>query len=801
MQPASTRDTRGRNLLPRRRLVEFILGRPEPVVVLDAAAGTGKSILLAEIAGRLGTVVHAADTAPEDAAPEETVLWDIQAAARPQGLPERFLSRKGRIVIAKRPETPLPGLTRATAYGHVFSLGTRDLLFTQNELAGHVGAVAAERAMVASGGWPLLASSFGGRAPSDETMRQFLTTEFLQPLPASALVGLKELLSGGVALLGDEDRLAPLARRGPAGKLEFAVEALRGPLAAAIDIVLGQRSSVPAEAKAVGEAYAARGQMTEAILTLQKAGFLDLALRTFIDAADRFFIYYYGSEALDRVLAGFPIEFSMQHDAVVFSLALQACKRGDVALARRLLAERFGKAANDPSKVFVAGSSFSKEFRAFRLVLLIYEDVFFTAELLEQVFTLLAEFPSDAHLERGTFYNSILEFYMRSRRFTEAEDVASRARYHYDQARAPMLSFYIALHRAIMRLMMGDALAARKHAADAATCLAGVTFGSPSDARLLALLKACIDYESGKPEPLARFLSLELDEFSHGEIWPSLIEFALHYGSQALSEHFSTIDARSFLDRWRVYQVSNRQFRRMIEIREAAVLQNGNRWQEAAERLAGIESRISKAWVLAAGDELTRLGGRDEIALALIWLRYLVHEMPTRPNLDRQLVAMLNNLQLTERQRIGVGIWLAHVNKRQRNLSAARALLQKTFENAARLGAVAPLAEERVFLSELVDHRRISEFLDTSEPVRQVMRRLRGGRLPNTALGAKIGLSRRETKILLMISEGGSNKFIANALGLSEATVKFHLGNVYRKFGCRKRKEAISAARALGLVT
>lgn len=315
------------------------------------------------------------------------------------------------------------------------------------------------------------------------------------------------------------------------------------------------------------------------------------------------------------------------------------------------------------------------------------------------------------------------------------------------------------------------------------------------------MLKACIDYESGKPEPLARFLSLELDEFSHGEIWPSLIEFALHYGSQALSEHFSTIDARSFLDRWRVYQVSNRQFRRMIEIREAAVLQNGNRWQEAAERLAGIESRISKAWVLAAGDELTRLGGRDEIALALIWLRYLVHEMPTRPNLDRQLVAMLNNLQLTERQRIGVGIWLAHVNKRQRNLSAARALLQKTFENAARLGAVAPLAEERVFLSELVDHRRISEFLDTSEPVRQVMRRLRGGRLPNTALGAKIGLSRRETKILLMISEGGSNKFIANALGLSEATVKFHLGNVYRKFGCRKRKEAISAARALGLVT
>ena len=115
----------------------------------------------------------------------------------------------------------------------------------------------------------------------------------------------------------------------------------------------------------------------------------------------------------------------------------------------------------------------------------------------------------------------------------------------------------------------------------------------------MTLLNACVEYEGGKAEPLARFLSLELDDFAHGEIWPSLIEFALHYGSQALSEHFSTIAARSFLDRWRIYQIRNRQFRAMIEIREAAVLQNGNRWQEAAETLSAIDSPLSRAWVEA----------------------------------------------------------------------------------------------------------------------------------------------------------------------------------------------------------
>jgi len=51
-----------------------------------------------------------------------------------------------------------------------------------------------------------------------------------------------------------------------------------------------------------------------------------------------------------------------------------------------------------------------------------------------------------------------------------------------------------------------------------------------------------------------------------------------------------------------------------------------------------------------------------------------------------------------------------------------------------------------------------------------------------------------------MVTEGASNKFVAKMLQISEPTVKFHLGNVYRKLGCRRRKEAIAAARALGLV-
>lgn len=787
-------------VLARDCLVEIILGRSEPIIVLEAAAGMGKSTLLAQIARRLGTCVHATETAPATVAAGKTVLWDVPPNARAGTLSESFIAGAGRIVIAKRHDADVPGLFRAGAYGKVFTLHTKDLLFSRDELRMHFASDRIDGILDRTGGWPLLMPYAGGPIAREEDMREFLRAEFLEPLRSSELFSVRDLLLGRAVAPGQEERVFPLGRRLTEAGTTIVPAAIRKPLAEALDALMQERIKAPDDAREIARAYSERGDMTEAIVTFQNAGCLDEGLETFSVASDRFFIFLHGSDAFDKVLAGFPDAYARQSDIIVMSLAMQALKRGDVSRARRLLADRFGDAANDLTTVFADKTTYSTDFLAFRLVMLIYEDYQITDTLFEQVFRLLDDIAPDAHLVRGSFYNSVLEFYIRGRRFAAAEDVAVRALFHYEQANVPMLAFYISLHQALMRLMMGDAVTARRHAALAADSLQRVAFESPNDLRLLALLNACIDYEGGKAEPLARFLSLELDDFAHGEIWPSLVEFALQYGSQALSEHFSTIAARSFLDRWRVYQVRNRQFGMMIEMREAAILQNGNRWQEAAEKLAPVPSRISRLWVLAAIDELGRLQDRDEIALALIWLRHLVYEMPTRPNLDRQLTAVLTNLNLTGRQRMGAEIWFAFVCKRQRNLSKARALLQKTFENAARLGAIAPLAEERVFLAELIEHQRIREYLDTSDPARQVLRRLRDNGLPNGALGAQSGLSRRETKVLLMVSEGASNKFIANALGLREATVKFHLGNVYRKLGCKKRREAISAARALGLV-
>jgi DNA-binding NarL/FixJ family response regulator len=57
-------------------------------------------------------------------------------------------------------------------------------------------------------------------------------------------------------------------------------------------------------------------------------------------------------------------------------------------------------------------------------------------------------------------------------------------------------------------------------------------------------------------------------------------------------------------------------------------------------------------------------------------------------------------------------------------------------------------------------------------------------------------LSERETEVLVHVSRGLSNHQIAEELNISEATVKRHLANVYRKTGVRSRSQATRIALA-----
>ncbi|HET7219344.1 MAG TPA: response regulator transcription factor [Vicinamibacterales bacterium] len=65
---------------------------------------------------------------------------------------------------------------------------------------------------------------------------------------------------------------------------------------------------------------------------------------------------------------------------------------------------------------------------------------------------------------------------------------------------------------------------------------------------------------------------------------------------------------------------------------------------------------------------------------------------------------------------------------------------------------------------------------------------------------ARVQLTPRELSTLRLLADGRSNKEIGNDLGISERTVKTHLGHLFEKLGVTSRTEAVKIAARRGLV-
>jgi DNA-binding CsgD family transcriptional regulator len=780
-------------------LVAKILARREALIVLEAPLGMGKSVLLQEIAEMTGVRVHHGAEAPP--AGKLDRLWDL--GLLPWGrLTEPRVdvdpASTGRLILAKRPETRIAGLERAIAYGQAAVFGTSDLLLSEAELVGHLAPDDVLAVLRETGGWPL-ALGAGLRQMDERRLTDLFAVEFVPHLDPADLIWLDGMLAGKTSRLVPSHELSAMVDR-PAGGI------LSGPMTAramstAVRGEIRSRTVRADDRTALVSAYRAAGRAPEAIILLLETGEIQEALTVLTDEKGFLCFYRYGPAVFEEMMARFPLDQGPEDEILVMCRCLQALKHGDVARTQQMLIDRLGPDALNLLAVFSGRTGYSLVFRLFRIVLLIYEDVFVSDQHLEQMYQVIREVPDDAHFERGSFYNSMLEVYIRGRRFAEAEEAAKRALYHYAAADLPIMQFYIRLHQSVIRLMEADSRVALKLAEVAGGHLRDCAFESPDDLRLLTLVTACADYEAGHPEPLARFLSEDMDDFSHAELWPTVVDLALQYGSQALGEQFSTISALGFLDRWRVHQAQNRQFQTLLDLRKASILQNGNRWHEAGEVLAKVLPGLDRTWVLSPAADLARLDQRDALTLAFTWLRQIAFEQPQHEMLPAALDAIVENPRLTGHQRLCVHLWRAHVRRHRRDHAEARKILERVLDQAGHLGAVGPLAEQRYFLEDLLGQKRIGAILTLSEPAQQILRRLRTRGMTMALPGGATGLTRRETKLLMMITEGSSNKFIANALGLSESTVKFHLKNLYGKLGCHRRREAIDAARALRLVS
>lgn len=735
----------------------------------------GKSVLLRELALGLGGVPVATGPKPPMSSDGAVLLWDVPrgGGALPEG--------EGRVILARRRETPVGGLSRLRLYGATETIGATELCIGLDELVASGLSHAAARSVLAdTAGWPVLAGLAGSQRHAD--LLGFFTEEVTATLPLSGLVALSLALAGRPMPEQLRRDLPPL----PASPEIAAVlsDAVRGEIA--------RRARQKGEAMLLSRIFLDCGQAAEAIRTLQRAGDMEGAIALLEREGADYFIHRHGPEAFDEVLAGFN-GAGLENDPILLAArVMQAAKSGELPLALRLLTEHYGPAIHQPERVFAPTGAVPVEARLLRLVIFIYEDIRLSEPVLQQAALILGSLPLDADLLRGSYYNAILEFRVRTRRYALARDAAVSAMRHYRKAKVPILEFYVSLHLAVVELMSGTLPAARRAMSEAAAALARVSFDSPGDHRIIALVTAVAEYETGRPELLAEFIDLEFEAFTQGELWPSLSEIALHYGSALIAARDGVNPARGFLERLRLHRARAQKFHTLITVREAVILQNAGRWHEAAEMLQALAER--EPALDAPPDGLASADDREVIAFALARLRSRAYDATDTVGAARALAVIARNPRLTHHQRATVAVLSTWLQRRDRDASGVRRALRSLFEAAARDGSIAALAAEHPFLDELLANRRIRDYLDSSASCQAVLRRLADIGTRRGEIAVRAGLTRREARILDALREGASNKLMAKTLSLSESTVKFHLGNLYRKLGVTTRREAIAQA-------
>lgn len=531
------------------------------------------------------------------------------------------------------------------------------------------------------------------------------------------------------------------------------------------------------------------------------SGEVDEALDIFERNGGVFFAHVHGLESSQRVINAFPEAVRYSSELLILADAINAMKSGNVEHAKYLLAERFSFPEDNLQALVRAEATVSADFACCRLVLAVCEEEEITDGILAFIFRVLERLPPDSWLKKGMLYNVVLDAFFRRRQWGTAEETALRAKFHFNNAQAPLSVFYMDLYLALIALARGSIAAAQACLAEARRTLARVPQPARNDVHLLRVLDHVCDYELGEPRPLADFLLYEMQEEAFGEVWPSIAWPIIYYGSHAMASCVTLAAARAFIDGWRLQQWRSSRFANTVALSEADILQFYGRWHEAEETLRTVMPVDTHNFIEVAGPSLGDLTDNERIEGAMKWCRSILESEPGDAALAIALQSLAQNERLAARQRIAILIWMLTAARARKDWPRFRDGFSELADLVQTTGLVAVLVEHQQLFGKLLSDRESLRHVSASSKVGAFLRDHKRFADPRADALRESGLTRQEERILLLLAERVSNKIIARRLGLSLATVRFHLKNVYRKLNSSKRDEAVRTAIGRGILS
>lgn len=376
--------------------------------------------------------------------------------------------------------------------------------------------------------------------------------------------------------------------------------------------------------------------------------------------------------------------------------------------------------------------------------------------------------PDDA-ICHGAMYNSLILIALRRSEPALAERLALQADESYRRCGSAYLRGFVHLHLAFIRLCMARPAAARESAQAAGDFFAQVPQAT-SEHAVVEITGLWIEAEaSGLLPTLDRLASLQ-ETLATGEFWPETFMVFAGMMLRATAE-----------------QDPGRALTTLAEL-------------EAILRLRGM-TQVLPVMQLLREDHRRRLGGQPASA--------------DPPALAEELVLLIlpdADTVLTNWGAGAAGQTLAFDRlAAARDLMRGRAALREgRFDQAAApILSAARLIQDRglgwlarqsrpIFdaFCQQAQTRRL--FVEQARLIRDTI--LARPDLPDLDEARPQELTRTEFGIVQRLDRLTSNKLLARELGVTEAAVKFHLKNIYRKLGVHDRRAALQGATARGWI-
>lgn len=402
--------------------------------------------------------------------------------------------------------------------------------------------------------------------------------------------------------------------------------------------------------------------------------------------------------------------------------------------------------------------------------------------------------PSEDHANRGFVSNLLCGAAYQSADFAGADAACSQAVMEYAASNSAYGSVFMHLHRITIRYWQNDLAGALSEAAAAETLL---QLFFPVDARLRALTSLYRDlvrFDAGLPVDHVEFLEQTLPEIAEREGWVDAQVLA-HQLAVKVACQLGDVEAiESVLERG-LHTAQRIELPRLQwQIRTVAIELKlwAGQFDEAQELIA------AGAWCGSDAREQEFLGWKERSHTHVLRARLALAQRDlSRARMEIAALEAMCDRDIP-RVRVKVSLLTALLSFACGDLEAARLRCIALVPALGTLPSTQLFREEGALCIEML-HAILATTLP--EGVERTLRivlgeqaiagqDLRGSRRKGI-------LTAREREVLAVMSEGRPNKIAAFEIGLSEATLKFHLRNIYKKLNARNRTEAVARFRSL----